>query len=768
MKHNANELTRFHANWQRATAREDDRSPDAQLADIQGQGRYVGTSLHVYQVIDGIWWGEGDEKIFIDGEKYPSWFGTGSEDYFGYAWCDSTEFDFPYNGQPWNKDTIYSGDRQLQERGDKINYRIHVTDNICFRESLEVNIEKYHGDASAKYGVTTWFYLTKQTSGNHQPVAVSREERLFNTSELDGATTYYPGIYMSYRFLASNTSVQPWVQSDMGSYNENYQWVGNSHMFWQPTAKGKNLEYLIELPESGRYSLKANMTTAPDYGIVAFYLDDVLLGTVDTFHAGGVGQVEKIMGDLELNAGAHVLRIEIAGKNLSSSGYYMGLNYLEFVPAQQQTNTEVYGGWRDLANSYVAEGSTGNVPETQGMVYDTYQWMDDAHLFWRSAAGDQANFEIQVGVEGTYTMEVSYTLANDFGVFDIAIDGKVVARDIDGSRVGGIYGEKRSFYNIELTAGKHILSLICKGAGGTNAGTFIGIDHIKLTTPQTQVGAFYGGWNDLAKLVDPEQTTATLAWQDLGWAATDTWYHNCHLVGSLAEGEQVSYKIELPADASYDLTLQHTVAGDFGKFDILIDGTVVAEGVDGFGDLTAKTLVVEAIELTAGEHTLTFRGAGKNDSSSGHLLGISYVSFLGQMSAQGEQQDGTPLSNIQAKAVEELRQYAKEALALSQELQADHIRLAMAWGMVDICAAADGDVPALLEAGKKEIDTVLATEYEEELEVDRIDDLFYEGAQMLDLVVSKTGDEPLLPALLLMLLSIVAAVALRTKKKKIV
>lgn len=27
------------------------------------------------------WWGEGDEKFFVDGEKFPSTFGTGSEDY---------------------------------------------------------------------------------------------------------------------------------------------------------------------------------------------------------------------------------------------------------------------------------------------------------------------------------------------------------------------------------------------------------------------------------------------------------------------------------------------------------------------------------------------------------------------------------------------------------------------------------------------------------------------------------------------------------------
>ena len=34
----------------------------------------------------GSWWGEGDEKIWVDGESFPSIFGTGTEDYFGGAW----------------------------------------------------------------------------------------------------------------------------------------------------------------------------------------------------------------------------------------------------------------------------------------------------------------------------------------------------------------------------------------------------------------------------------------------------------------------------------------------------------------------------------------------------------------------------------------------------------------------------------------------------------------------------------------------------------
>ncbi|MEI9962647.1 MAG: DUF2961 domain-containing protein [Limisphaerales bacterium] len=82
-------LARFHAKWEsRRLCDNDGRSPDYRFLGTSGRGRFVGLGLHVYQTVDlspGPWWGEGDEKFFVDGEKIPSWFGTGSEDYFGFC-----------------------------------------------------------------------------------------------------------------------------------------------------------------------------------------------------------------------------------------------------------------------------------------------------------------------------------------------------------------------------------------------------------------------------------------------------------------------------------------------------------------------------------------------------------------------------------------------------------------------------------------------------------------------------------------------------------
>ena len=95
------------------------------MLHTQGRGRFVGVELHVWNPRGG-WWGEGDEKFYIDGEKFPSTFGTGSEDYFGYAWCNPTEFQNCYHNQT----------RNPNNRGHISVNRWHITDNLPFQTLL--------------------------------------------------------------------------------------------------------------------------------------------------------------------------------------------------------------------------------------------------------------------------------------------------------------------------------------------------------------------------------------------------------------------------------------------------------------------------------------------------------------------------------------------------------------------------------------------------------------------------------------------------------
>ena len=69
---------------------------DVDFLKTTGEGKVVGT---VYQIANPvlIWWGEGDQKVFIDGESFPSTFGTGTEDDYGMAYGYNQSMTCPYH-----------------------------------------------------------------------------------------------------------------------------------------------------------------------------------------------------------------------------------------------------------------------------------------------------------------------------------------------------------------------------------------------------------------------------------------------------------------------------------------------------------------------------------------------------------------------------------------------------------------------------------------------------------------------------------------------
>ena len=123
----------FHAHWRRSIT--DRKNPDYVILDgIKGQGHYVGTFIAWTQLSNG-WWGEGEIKFYIDGDRqYPTICGTGTEDYFGGAWCFGETFSGPFLGYPlWRKEA-----GEVPKHGL---YRWHVMDPIRFQKHLRVTIQ---------------------------------------------------------------------------------------------------------------------------------------------------------------------------------------------------------------------------------------------------------------------------------------------------------------------------------------------------------------------------------------------------------------------------------------------------------------------------------------------------------------------------------------------------------------------------------------------------------------------------------------------------
>lgn len=110
---------------------------DYLICSAAGRGQFVGMNYSVESHHEG-WWGEGDDRFYIDGEKTPSIQGTGSEDYLCDAW-GMWPGSSPFYGTPIHEGSPYTYPNATRYTS----YRFHIADPIPFRESLRFAIEHY-------------------------------------------------------------------------------------------------------------------------------------------------------------------------------------------------------------------------------------------------------------------------------------------------------------------------------------------------------------------------------------------------------------------------------------------------------------------------------------------------------------------------------------------------------------------------------------------------------------------------------------------------
>ena len=134
---------------------------DVNYVDVTGQGIYVGDGLTVFNTVDA-WWGEGDEKIFVDGEDFPSSLGTGTEDYYGYAWCRPEIFSHPFIAQPTGAGNFHPG--------MTVNRRYRSLDAIPFTTKISSNIEMWHWvKTKINYAMSAFWYAKPGFESNIKP-----------------------------------------------------------------------------------------------------------------------------------------------------------------------------------------------------------------------------------------------------------------------------------------------------------------------------------------------------------------------------------------------------------------------------------------------------------------------------------------------------------------------------------------------------------------------------------------------------------------------
>ncbi|MEP6802768.1 MAG: DUF2961 domain-containing protein [Acidobacteriota bacterium] len=319
----------FHARYRQALPAPADGKPYV-LLNVQGRGFYAGTVFSVLQPEAG-WFGEGDDRFFIDGRAAPSIEGTGSEDYFNDAWGLHVE-EGPYFGVPVAEGTGL-GTRMTA-------YRWHVVDPIAFRTSLRFEIEHkgwtYNADGSIKAAFGERTDLYSSVSFWYQ----------------EGIARGLPAIpYGSARLPQGNATQIEAEERITGAKAQKGQASVSKDLFWskdvllfEAEGAGATLEIPFDVDQGGDYELSTQIAQGSDYGIYRVLLDgkpavapvlehepgaDVRPQTSfdGYFYETSVG-LEYPIGWPRLSTGRHTVTFVCLGKNAASSGYTLGVDNL--------------------------------------------------------------------------------------------------------------------------------------------------------------------------------------------------------------------------------------------------------------------------------------------------------------------------------------------------------------------------------------------------------------------------------------------------------
>jgi hypothetical protein len=336
-------LGRFHAKWHRdqfLIARPD-RVPDWPMVLTKGRGKFVGTMLHVWNP-HGNWWGEGDEKFFVDGEKFPSYFGTGSEDYFGYAWSQPGRWFRAFHAQILNENNNGHVDDQ----------RWMIAEAVPFHTSFEGDIEKYfpntpnnpkNFDPMSLYAVTSYWYLSPDGTDDYPEIPIDQRIGYWKVTD---ASYNEPGVIEA----ESMQSVEPeknatslvltFGEPGAAPDAKAGMFSGDRLLGMSADHSGVTLKLKLPVEKSGKYQIILRPAYGKYYGIFQFGVDGKPIGPiVDTFAPGVVLKTgESInLGTLDLTAGTHILDATAQGKN-PGVGYpndpsvALALDYVKLVP----------------------------------------------------------------------------------------------------------------------------------------------------------------------------------------------------------------------------------------------------------------------------------------------------------------------------------------------------------------------------------------------------------------------------------------------------
>lgn len=305
---------------------------DYVILDTEGMGHYVGTVLSV-RTRSPAWFGEGDEKIYIDGEKDASIWGTGTEDYFLSAWGLQTT-NTPYFGTPYFDQWGIVG-------GHTSAYRWHINDPIVFSKGIKVTIEHFgwmSPDENPDYKSHSW----NEREDDYSSVAFWYQAGVptFNPLTTDAKDRALPNLD---EIILAKEFTQDKYHAPGETVHQNLpNLYPEGQLFYKPRdSENSWIEIPFEVSIKKPKRLVLVMTHSYDYGQYQASLNGVKLGGVMDLYSADITSKEHHLLDFWPEPGKHTLRLECKGKNSRSTGFNAGIESVRL--RERRPRTEKYG-----------------------------------------------------------------------------------------------------------------------------------------------------------------------------------------------------------------------------------------------------------------------------------------------------------------------------------------------------------------------------------------------------------------------------------------
>jgi hypothetical protein len=277
---------------------------DINYVTLSGKGVYVGDAVTLFNTVYA-WWGEGDEKIYVDGEKFPSHIGTGSEDYYGYAWCRPEKImNHPFIAQPDGSGNFVPG--------YTVNSRYRSLDAIPFKTSFKFDMEMWHWTrATINFASVSFYYLRGDKDPNSKPdIEGAKRVVAINRTDIISPEIDYDKVNKPISIQAESMIFKNCTGGDFAYDNsEKYGWADNMEANWSNAKMGDKLNFVFISKNQYTSPVSAVFTIRNNSGKFKFTLND------KSFIVDLIGEKMALttidFGSVKLNKGENKIGVEV-------------------------------------------------------------------------------------------------------------------------------------------------------------------------------------------------------------------------------------------------------------------------------------------------------------------------------------------------------------------------------------------------------------------------------------------------------------------------